>query len=633
MTRSVHYFLRDLFDDDDEGFLSRMALKYTSNGVMSVDAMLTQDSRVQHSLWFSELFKEVLGTYPSYQIVKQFLDKNDVFEVKSFCAYLHETMPIVRMFSFNEPILEKKLAFCRATDSKVFFACKLRHRYCLDCNSNDPLPTSQMYRRCWKSTRGILMSLVDALAVNLGLPKLVVPEFSSSSIYFKFQERALSHFGLDRTNPFDLTRRPNYIEPRKAITLFDALSHCGTEASVMLKLAGANVFYGDTGTNSVSNTLCLFRSAPPPTTLAPFLLCYLDELLPYLPRVANAFVSCNVAHPVSLARDVNRSLAFSSKDQPPHGYAFCLSNSLQRGTLWVDVLRDKATFGKLFDALHWQSILTCSPACIYEEFLQRYFLQHLSKILSSFNPRKDAQNAVVLVDTRDNVLSVMSLLATFSNLRKDYWAAVIVCDQHNVPFYRKHLGQGASNIDFVHDFDLGGFSIDKYNTLLKRAEFWKAFSRFERILIIQDDGMLIRPGLEDAPYFDSDFVGAPWHPAYPGNDVMFVSTGGKMVGNGGLSLRKPRVMEKVCARHADQARVLRMDLLVQEAEDTFFARFVPNPASTELAATFSSEEILNDASLGFHKLWMYHPKEKIEDFFNNVLEPNYKIKIAGRMGR
>lgn len=630
MTRGLHFFLRDVFDTDDAALLERLTAKYSSdNGVLSVDAMLAQDPRVRHSLWFSELFKEVLGTYPCYQVVKRYLDANAVFDVASFCKYMHDTMPIVRMFSFNAPLLEKKLAFCRATDTKVLFACKLRHRYGLACVCDAPQPMVQTYRRCWKSTRDVVQRLVTALANNLRLPLLTVPEFTTSSVYFKFQERAISHFGLDRTNPFDLTRLPTYVQPRQPITLFDAMSQCGTEASVMLTLAGANVFYGSGTSRADSLNVLTLQPTPALPTASPFLVCHIEELLPYLPRIANAFVGLNTAPTPPLSRDVNRCLAFSV--DPPQEYALSISSSNAGAPLWVDALRDKVSFGEAFDVLHWNSILACSPSVIYEEFLQRYFMQNRERILASFCPSAGAKNAVVVVDTRDNVLSIMSMLVTFSNLRQNHWSAVVVCESRNVPFYRQHLGQ---DVEFVHDFDLSRFSLDKYNALLKSDKFWRTFAaRYERVLIIQDDGMLIRPGLEDAPYFDCDFVGAPWHPAYPGNDVMFVSTGGKMVGNGGLSLRKPSVMEKVCARHADQARILRMDLLQQEAEDTFFARLVPNPATTEMAAKFSSEEILNETSLGFHKLWMYHSHQKTEDFFNGVLEPQYRIRIAGRMGK
>jgi hypothetical protein len=267
---------------------------------------------------------------------------------------------------------------------------------------------------------------------------------------------------------------------------------------------------------------------------------------------------------------------------------------------------------------------------VFEEFLARYLCQHKDAIVNAFAPRSGASNAVVLIDTRDNILSVISMLITFSNLRQNAWDAVIVCKECNRPFYERFLGEACA---FVHPPMGGAFSIDNYNTMLKSAAFWSALAHFERVLIVQDDGMLVRPGLEAAAYFDRDYVGAPWDLGDPGNDVVSVATGGKLVGNGGLSLRRPRVMERVCMEHSDQAKTLHIDLMQQEPEDVFFARLVPNPATTAEAALFSSEELLNGSSLGFHKPWVYHSREKIEDFFNVLLHPEYQIKTVGRMGR
>jgi hypothetical protein len=627
MTRGLHFFLRDMFDTDDAAFINQVTSKYTgTTGVMSVDAMLSQDTRVRGGLWFSELFKEVFGCYPCYNLLKRFLDTTTTtaaFDVNAFCEFLTKAVPVVRLFTFNKPILEKKLAFCRACDPKVLFAQKLRHRYGLGPAEYQPM--LQTYRECWKHTGGTLQSLVDALSANLGTTTLVVPEFTSSAVYFRFQQQAINHFGLDRTNPFDHTRLPHYVPSRSPITLFDAMSECATEASVLLKLMGANVLCGEkTWVDqfpAVEGTLTLtYGSAE--TGLA----FYADALLPYFPKVANTFVSYKgTAAPLS--REPARCFAFTGELTPK--YAASLSTTLNPTALWVNALGDKFSFGANFDKLHWKSIMACSPSVVFEEFLSRYLCQHKEAILNAFAPRSGAPNAVVLIDTRDNIMSVISMLITFSNLRRNAWDAVIVCKERNRTFYEGFLGSACKFVKAPN----GAFSIDNYNTMLKSAAFWRELAHFERVLIIQDDGMLVRQGLEEASYFDRDFVGAPWDIGYPGNDVVSVATGGKLVGNGGLSLRRPRVMERVCLEHGHQAKTLHIDLMQQEPEDVFFARLVPNPATTTEAALFSSEELLNGSSLGFHKPWVYHSWEKIEDFFNALLHPEYQIKTAGRMGR
>lgn len=625
MARGLHLFLRDVFDTDDAAHLEQVALQYTgASGVMSVDAMLTQDARVQSGLWFSELFKEVFGAYPCYTLLRRFLDSASgiPFDVNVFCEFLSKAVPVVRLFAFNKPVLEKRLAFCRASDPKVLFAQKLRHRYGLGAAEYQPM--LQTYRECWKHTGGILQTLVDALSANLGKTALLVPEFTSSSVYFRFQQQAIAHFGLDRFNPFDRTRLPHHVPGRSPITLFDAMSECATEASVLLKLMGANVFCGEeswAGQFPVEGVLTLT-----PGGAEAGLAFYTEAVLPYFPKVANTFVSCD-ATVVPLSREPTRCFAFTRDLNPKWGAA--LSTTPNSGALWVNALGDKFPFGADFDELHWKSILACSPSVVFEEFIARYLCQHKDAILNAFAPRSGAPNAVVLIDTRDNVLSVISMLITFSNLRRNAWDAVIVCKERNRSFYERFFGGACTFVEAP----AGAFTIDSYNTMLKTVGFWSALAHYERVLIIQDDGMLVRPGLEDASYFDRDYVGAPWDLGYPGNDVLSVFTGGKLVGNGGLSLRRPRAMERVCAQHADQARTLHIDMMQQEPEDVFFARLVPSPATPAEAGQFSSEELLNGSSLGFHKPWLYHSREKIEDFFNAMLHPEYRIKTVGRMGR
>ncbi len=624
--RSLHYFLRDVFDTDDAAFLSSVTSKYTgATGVMSVDAMLAQNTRVQSGLWFSELFKEVFGCYPCYTLLRRFLDSVGAapFDAGVFCDFMTQAVPVVRLFAFNKPLLEKKLAFCRACDAKVLFAQKLRHRYGLGPAEYQPM--LQTYRECWKHTGGTLQSLVDALSANLGAARMVVPEFTSSAVYFRFQQQAITHFGLDRFNPFDRMRLPHYVPARSSVTLFDAMSECATEASVLLKLMGANVFCGDKPWAErfpVDGALMLTRDHHRGIAY------YMDAVLPYFPKVANTFVTTD-GTVVPLSREPTRCFAFT-RDLKPSKYGAALSTAPISDALWVNALEGKFPFGGDFDKLHWKSILACSPSVVFEEFLARYLCQHKDAISNAFAPCPGARSAVMLIDTRDNVLSVISMLVTFSNLRRDAWDAVIVCKESNRPFYERFLGGACT---FVKAPAGDAFSIDNYNTMLKSAAFWSELSRFDRVLIIQDDGMLVRPGLEEASYFDRDFVGAPWDIGYPGNDVLSVATGGKLVGNGGLSLRKPRAMERVCLDHADQARTLHIDLMQQEPEDVFFARLVANPATPAEAAQFSSEELLNGSSLGFHKPWMYHSREKIEEFFDTLLSPEYQLRTAGRMGR
>lgn len=78
--------------------------------------------------------------------------------------------------------------------------------------------------------------------------------------------------------------------------------------------------------------------------------------------------------------------------------------------------------------------------------------------------------------------------------------------------------------------------ISGYNKLLKSADFYKRFLRYEFMLIYQLDCYVFRDELLDWCYKGFDYVGAPWFEGFqPHNGKGFWS-----VGNGGFSLRKVR---------------------------------------------------------------------------------------------
>lgn len=87
-------------------------------------------------------------------------------------------------------------------------------------------------------------------------------------------------------------------------------------------------------------------------------------------------------------------------------------------------------------------------------------------------------------------------------------------------------------------------SIPGYNRLLMSTAFYKQFSDYEFMLILQTDALLLRDELDYWCSQPFDYVGAPW----PNGYELFVNAGryegafGKriktFVGNGGLSLRR-----------------------------------------------------------------------------------------------
>ena len=70
-----------------------------------------------------------------------------------------------------------------------------------------------------------------------------------------------------------------------------------------------------------------------------------------------------------------------------------------------------------------------------------------------------------------------------------------------------------------------------HTKILKTTDFWKK-SKGEKILIFQNDSMLLKSGIEE--FLKWDYIGAPWK----------TPKEGCLVGNGGLSLRTKAVLNR-----------------------------------------------------------------------------------------
>ena len=129
-------------------------------------------------------------------------------------------------------------------------------------------------------------------------------------------------------------------------------------------------------------------------------------------------------------------------------------------------------------------------------------------------------------------------------------------------------------------------SIKEYNQLLTSTNFWVNFLEFDRVLIIQHDSALLRKGLED--FYKWDYIGAPW---------MFQDYGG----NGGLSLRNPKLMYKICLEK-------KYSSIIYGNEDLYFSHYVMhygNLAPREECEKFSCESIFKLGTLGYHAIDKY----------------------------
>jgi hypothetical protein len=231
---------------------------------------------------------------------------------------------------------------------------------------------------------------------------------------------------------------------------------------------------------------------------------------------------------------------------------------------------------------------------------------------------------VVLVDTRSNVWSVLAMLITMDNLDAARWRAVVFCAPRNAAFMRACLlpripGVRIETLDEIDpdrgadrgDESADAFDMDTYNRVLMNHAFWRRIQG-PLALVIQDDGMLVRPGLEhDTELLSADYVGAPWA-CVPDNRELQLRVGDEMVGNGGLSLRRVEAAVRACVHaHAD-IKVLFNHRLQQVPEDVFFAsaaaregRACPRHIAHRLSVEQVEPPAGAPAPLGMHKPWPY----------------------------
>lgn len=150
------------------------------------------------------------------------------------------------------------------------------------------------------------------------------------------------------------------------------------------------------------------------------------------------------------------------------------------------------------------------------------------------------------------------------------------------------------DIDYtIVDIKLDDDTVHGYNLLLTDygVEFWAHFMDFERVLIFQNDSSLLRSGIED--FYEYDYIGAPYD-YFP------------YVGNGGLSLRNPKIMMQICLNYNWKRDC---------GEDLHFTKIMAEHnigklAPLEVAKKFSVESIFELGTLGYHKPWYYLGEEK-----------------------
>ena len=264
---------------------------------------------------------------------------------------------------------------------------------------------------------------------------------------------------------------------------------------------------------------------------------------------------------------------------------------------------------------------SCNTLYMYD-FVQRYI--ELFDINLPIKCNKYAPNCVVLVDNRANIMSVLSCKMTFQNLCSDKWALVVFTSKQNKEFYEMCLGDNVIVIVLDYFEHMGNFDIQDYNNILTDTTTWEHLKSYDKCLIIQDDGFIVRRGVEQ--FLEYDYVGAPWSEVEE-NKALIHRANPQMVGNGGISLRSIKMSIEICKEDKFFSKWLFFENLVPTPEDVFFANriylrkgFIPE---RKIANKFASEQVVDFECVGIHRIWSYNQNNIVREFFARVLKEKF----------
>jgi len=221
--------------------------------------------------------------------------------------------------------------------------------------------------------------------------------------------------------------------------------------------------------------------------------------------------------------------------------------------------------------------------------------------------RQSLRLIATIVDTRVDYTIATAVKANLRHLQAQaHWRLRVVHGTENAQFVRDAL----ADVRPVEYMNLGVATMTEsdYNVLLKTPSFWRSMNA-DKCLIFQTDGLLLRPIPHG--FFKFDWVGAPWTPdndAYKGInedgvDIPKLDLERMRVGNGGISLRGVKAMERVCLERAAES-------MPAEQEDVFLVRnlhrYDYNIADLRSAAQFALEAPIPEHAVDPSKLVAIH---------------------------
>lgn len=196
-------------------------------------------------------------------------------------------------------------------------------------------------------------------------------------------------------------------------------------------------------------------------------------------------------------------------------------------------------------------------------------------------------NAAVITETRPKAI-IPEIIEQHLSMLPDDFELIVFCS--------KESEENFMDFDYnVNKYHVNIRSLNDYNMLMTSSFFWSKLLTYNRVLIFQTDSKILREGIEE--FYEYDYIGSPW---------LFQDHGG----NGGLSLRNPKIMHEM---------VTKLNYNGNPYEDVWFSNNLEkfgNLAPREVCKKFSCETIFELGTWGYHAIQNYMTNEQIKEIEN-----------------
>ena len=679
MQPDTKQFLVDVFDIRDLSAENiNQHIVQSDTGMMVNMHSLFRDPMLRTSLSFRRFWHAVLKTHPSFETTSRFLASlpseawqgaiNDTIMMQRMAAYIQSVAPVFNLIAsrmYPEGYLpsayKESVAFM---SDPVNVKMAIAEKFALRFGRTAPVTEDEhsqhllrTYQAMWKESCKLVMQITSPVSSDI--------KIDSIRDYYSYSDVAadllnINHrIGVDVLTGYQSDAFAIRMLGNLNMTLFDIASHaCVLNGCLMTLLIGSHCVFVDDSAGIcdmlIRETAMVLRAINEREETGNIVLLANQDminaiqsksivtlgfgvhmlrlihpcLLAYLPKVAATFASIQnqqqqqqqqftSSNPSLAAAD--RTVCYIIKPVAKAAPAAPAAPAVAQAARLV--YGGPTQFAKDLAKFCIRRKFTEQPhEKLYHDFVTKYCAKNMQSMADA-KSAIGAKYAIVIVDNRSNFLNIVAAKACLMNLKTNEWEVVVYCREQDANYYRTSLGNEICVITDAHLPPQKRFSMAFYNDLLKSPSFWAKLLKYKRVIMAQDDGFLLKPGVEDE-FLEYDYVGAPWSKDMQFNSYMNGWGIPDHVGNGGLSLRNPSAMLEICSKHSVARKTLFFDGMQAEPEDVFFAKMCHKKGfkvpSYEKAQRFSSEEIMAD-SYGFHKVFGYFPPNDVAAFFQKYL--------------